>query len=117
SALESHSPPNLDVNSLDIPRWRDLNGVMSNFSVSRAWEAFRPRGNKVHWFRIVWFPHSIPHHSFHLWLTKRSLKELRDVITVTVRLKLLSFRFKNSVNVSSLLDRWKMPSLFRLYGN
>ncbi|GKB02393.1 aspartic peptidase, partial [Tanacetum coccineum] len=34
SGLESYSPPNLDVNSLDILRWRDLNGVMSNFSVS-----------------------------------------------------------------------------------
>ncbi|GKA88594.1 hypothetical protein Tco_0810358 [Tanacetum coccineum] len=33
SGLESHSPLNLNVNSLDIPRLRDLNRVMSNFSV------------------------------------------------------------------------------------
>ncbi|GKB82679.1 hypothetical protein Tco_0949574 [Tanacetum coccineum] len=26
-------------------RWRDINGVFSEFSVSRAWEAFRPRGS------------------------------------------------------------------------
>ncbi|GJV80043.1 reverse transcriptase domain, reverse transcriptase zinc-binding domain protein [Tanacetum coccineum] len=192
----------------------------------RAWEAFRPRGNEVNWFRIVWFPHSIPRHSFHLWLVmrnslktqdklrqwdvgintdlnllrcslcntqsdshahlffecpysskvwklvrhladmelvppilydivahllsmankrtarsifgklilaassyfvwlernnrlfknvKRTPEELRDVIMVTVRLKLLSFKFKNSANVISLLDRWKMPRSFRLY--
>ncbi|GJY09132.1 putative reverse transcriptase domain-containing protein [Tanacetum coccineum] len=193
---------------------------------SRAWEAFRPRGNEVNWFRIVWFPHSIPRHSFHLWLVmrnslktqdklrqwdvgintdlnllrcslcntqsdshahlffecpysskvwklvrhladmelvppilydivahlqsmankrtarsifgklilaassyfvwlernnrlfknvKRTPEELRDVIMVTVRLKLLSFKFKNSAKVISLLDRWKMPRSFRLY--
>ncbi|GJT89120.1 hypothetical protein Tco_1070837 [Tanacetum coccineum] len=37
---------------------------------------------------------------------KRTPEELRDVIMVTVRLKLLSFKFKNSANVISLLDRW-----------
>ncbi|GJV72771.1 hypothetical protein Tco_1492766 [Tanacetum coccineum] len=31
------------------------------------------------------------------------------------RLKLLSFKFKNSAKVISLLDRWKMPRSFRLY--
>ncbi|GJS50258.1 reverse transcriptase domain-containing protein [Tanacetum coccineum] len=218
--------PNLDENTVDCIRWRDINGVFSEFSVSRAWEAFRPRGNEVNWFRIVWFPHSIPRHSFHLWLVmrnslktqdklrqwdvgintdlnllrcslcntqsdshahlffecpysskvwklvrhladmelvppilydivahlqsmankrtarsifgklilaassyfvwlernnrlfknvKRTPEELRDVIMVTVRLKLLSFKFKNSAKVISLLDRWKMPRSFRLY--
>ncbi|GJR75338.1 ribonuclease H-like domain-containing protein [Tanacetum coccineum] len=71
-------PLNLDVNSLDIPYWRDLNGVMSNFSISRAWEAFRPCGNEVHWFRIVWFPYSIPHHSFHLWLVMWNSLKTQD---------------------------------------
>ncbi|GJW24414.1 putative reverse transcriptase domain-containing protein [Tanacetum coccineum] len=174
-----HIPaPNLDVHSHDAYRWRGLNGS----SVSRAWDAFRPRGNEVPWFKIVWFPHSIPRHSFHLWLvmrnslktqdrlrqwdvgnnvdlnllvcplcsaqqdshahlffecayssqpmahkrtvrsifgklilaaatyfvwlernnrlfkkTKRTPEELKDVIMITVRIKLLSFRFKNSV--------------------
>ncbi|GKA87243.1 reverse transcriptase zinc-binding domain-containing protein [Tanacetum coccineum] len=46
---------------------------------------------------------------------KRTLEELRDVIMVTVHLKLLSFKFKNSANVISLLDHWKMPRSFRLY--
>ncbi|GJS45075.1 putative RNA-directed DNA polymerase, eukaryota, reverse transcriptase zinc-binding domain protein [Tanacetum coccineum] len=35
--------PNLDENTMDCVRWRDANGVFSDFSVSRAWEAFRPR--------------------------------------------------------------------------
>ncbi|GJV66863.1 hypothetical protein Tco_1482372 [Tanacetum coccineum] len=62
--------------------------------------------------------------SYFVWLernnrlfknVKRTPEELRDVIMVTVRLKLLSFKFKNSANVISLLDRWKMPRSFRLY--
>ncbi|GJR79370.1 hypothetical protein Tco_0150155 [Tanacetum coccineum] len=82
--------PNLDENTMDCVRWRDANGVFSDFSVSRAWEAFRPRGNEVNWFRIVWFPHSIPRHSFHLWLVMRnSLKtqdKLRQWDVVLIRL-------------------------------
>ncbi|GJR42106.1 reverse transcriptase domain-containing protein [Tanacetum coccineum] len=70
--------PNLDENTIDCVRWRDVNGVFSDFSVSRAWEAFRPRGNEVNWFRIVWFPHSIPRHSFHLWLVMRNSLKTQD---------------------------------------
>ncbi|GJY56009.1 homeodomain-like protein [Tanacetum coccineum] len=44
--------------------------------------------------------------------SRRSPKELRDAIIVTVRLKLLSFRFKNTAAVQDILARWKMPSSF-----
>ncbi|GKA51069.1 hypothetical protein Tco_0744265 [Tanacetum coccineum] len=47
---------------------------------------------------------------------KRSPDELCDSIMVTVRLKLMMFRFKNTTNVTRMLDRWKMPKSFRLYG-
>ncbi|GJZ72126.1 putative reverse transcriptase domain, reverse transcriptase zinc-binding domain protein [Tanacetum coccineum] len=46
---------------------------------------------------------------------KRSPKELRDIIMVTVRLKLLTFRFKNTTKVNELLSTWNMPNNFRLY--
>nr|GEZ01375.1 zinc finger, CCHC-type [Tanacetum cinerariifolium] len=49
--------------------------------------------------------------------SRRSSEELRGVVMVTVRLKLLSFRFKNHANVNRILARWKMPTNFRLYGN
>ncbi|GJU34219.1 RNA-directed DNA polymerase, eukaryota, reverse transcriptase zinc-binding domain protein [Tanacetum coccineum] len=51
--------------------------------------------------------------SYFIWLErnnclfkmiKRSLEEIRDVIMVTVRLKLISFRFKNTVMVNQLLS-------------
>ncbi|GKC17182.1 homeodomain-like protein [Tanacetum coccineum] len=48
---------------------------------------------------------------------RRPPEEIRDLIMVTVHLKLMSFRFKNKDNVSRLLARWKMPRNFRLYGN
>ncbi|GKB04720.1 homeodomain-like protein [Tanacetum coccineum] len=46
---------------------------------------------------------------------RRSPEELRDAIIVTVRLKLLTLRFKNTTAVQDILARWKMPSSFRLY--
>ncbi|GJT82601.1 homeodomain-like protein [Tanacetum coccineum] len=77
--IEPHSTPEvLDENTVDCIRWRDINGVFSEFSVSRAWEAFRPHGNEVNWFRIVWFPHSIRRYSFHLWLVMRNSLKTQD---------------------------------------
>nr|GEY35730.1 hypothetical protein [Tanacetum cinerariifolium] len=70
--------PNLDENTMDCIRWRDLNGVFSEFSVTRVWEIFRPYGIEVNWFRIMWFPHSNPCHSFNLWLVMRNSLKTQD---------------------------------------
>ncbi|GJR40802.1 hypothetical protein Tco_1216486 [Tanacetum coccineum] len=43
---------------------------------------------------------------------RRSPEEVRDLIIVTVRLKLVSFWFKNSARVHDLLALWKMPQGF-----
>ncbi|GJS42650.1 hypothetical protein Tco_0567693 [Tanacetum coccineum] len=48
--------------------------------------------------------------------TRRPPEEIRDLIMMTVRLKLISFRFKITPRVQRLLALWKMPSNFRLYG-
>ncbi|GJW39636.1 hypothetical protein Tco_0065481 [Tanacetum coccineum] len=47
--------------------------------------------------------------------TRRSPEELKDIIMVVVRLKLVTFRFKNKMAVISMLLEWKMPNTFRLY--
>lgn len=47
---------------------------------------------------------------------RRSSDELRDIIMVTVRLKLLTYWFKNTAMVNRLLSQWKMSKNFRLYG-
>ncbi|GKB34415.1 hypothetical protein Tco_0879357 [Tanacetum coccineum] len=49
--------------------------------------------------------------------TRRSPEEVRDLIIVMVRLKLISFRFKNTAKVKQLLALWKMPTRFRLYSS
>ncbi|GJY86607.1 putative reverse transcriptase domain-containing protein, partial [Tanacetum coccineum] len=43
---------------------------------------------------------------------KKSPEDIRDIIMVTVRLKLLTFRFKDTSMVNQLLARWKMPKYF-----
>ncbi|GJW49144.1 putative reverse transcriptase domain, reverse transcriptase zinc-binding domain protein [Tanacetum coccineum] len=48
--------------------------------------------------------------------TRRSPEDLRDAIVITVRLKLVSFRFKNKEKVQNFLSLWKMPTTFRFYG-
>ncbi|GKB48666.1 zinc finger, CCHC-type containing protein [Tanacetum coccineum] len=54
----------------DLVQWRDLNGALSCFSVGAAWEALRPRGVEVFWYRVVWLSHCTPRHAFHLWLVQ-----------------------------------------------
>ncbi|GKB55346.1 hypothetical protein Tco_0906099, partial [Tanacetum coccineum] len=62
--------------------------------------------------------------SYFIWLernnrifknARKSPEEVRDIIIVTVRLKLLMFHFKDTVMVNQLLSKWKMPKQFRLY--
>ncbi|GKB07076.1 putative reverse transcriptase domain, reverse transcriptase zinc-binding domain protein [Tanacetum coccineum] len=62
--------------------------------------------------------------SYYIWLernnrlfknTRRSPEELRDLIMVVVRLKLVTLRFKNKPRVIERLSEWKMPLTFRLY--
>ncbi|GJW04203.1 homeodomain-like protein, partial [Tanacetum coccineum] len=65
-------------NDRDVTRWRDFNGTFSEFSVKRAWVAFRPRGTEVPWHRIVWFPHCVPCHAFHVWLVMRNSLKTQD---------------------------------------
>ncbi|GKA54272.1 putative reverse transcriptase domain-containing protein [Tanacetum coccineum] len=72
--------PNLVADRPDIFRWRNQDGVFSDFSVSNAWEAIRPRGIEVGWSRIVWFSHCIHRHAFHLWLVMRKSLKTKDNI-------------------------------------
>nr|GEY11203.1 hypothetical protein [Tanacetum cinerariifolium] len=42
-------------------------------------------------------------------------EEIRDMITITIRLKLLTFKFKNTTNINRILQYWKIPNPFRIY--
>ncbi|GKC71738.1 putative RNA-directed DNA polymerase, eukaryota, reverse transcriptase zinc-binding domain protein [Tanacetum coccineum] len=58
--------PALDLLRHDVRQWHDRHGNLSSFYVAKAWEAIRPCGIHVEWFRIVWFSHNIPRHAFHI---------------------------------------------------
>ncbi|GJS32608.1 reverse transcriptase zinc-binding domain-containing protein [Tanacetum coccineum] len=64
--------------------------------------------------------------SYFIWLernnrlfknTRKSPEDIRDMVMTTVRLKLLSFRFKHTSRVQELLAKWNMPSEFRIYSS
>ncbi|GJU14887.1 hypothetical protein Tco_1142853 [Tanacetum coccineum] len=66
--------------------------------------------------------------AYHVWIernnrlfknAKRLPEEIWDMVMVivTVRLKLITLRFKNTLSVSRLLEKWKMPCTFRLFGS
>ncbi|GKA53684.1 putative reverse transcriptase domain-containing protein [Tanacetum coccineum] len=63
--------------------------------------------------------------SYYIWLERNSClfkkvkklpDEITDIIMVMVRLKLLTFKFKNMAKMNQILSKWKMPTSFRLYG-
>ena len=47
--------------------------------------------------------------------TRRTHEELCDLIIIMIRLKLVSFKFKNKPRVTDLLKKWNMPTGFRIY--
>ncbi|GJZ09343.1 hypothetical protein Tco_0543626 [Tanacetum coccineum] len=48
---------------------------------------------------------------------RRTPEDIRDLFMVTVRLKLVTFKFKNKPRIAKMLLEWKMPSNFRLYSS
>jgi hypothetical protein len=72
--------PCLEESRPDLPVWRASNGKLLAFSVSSAWEELRPRGMEVSWYRVAWFTHCIPRHSFHLWLVLRRSLKTQDML-------------------------------------
>ncbi|GJW01536.1 retrovirus-related pol polyprotein from transposon TNT 1-94 [Tanacetum coccineum] len=63
---------------MDCVRWRDANGVFSDFSVSRAWEAFRPRGYK--------------------WIFKKKMKADGTIDKYKARLVIKGFRQREGLD-------------------
>ena len=50
----------------DIISWTQTQSGI--FTVSSAWNTFRPRSSKVEWYSAVWFNQAIRRHSFVVWL-------------------------------------------------
>ena len=57
----------LDVSTEDITSWTlDPYG---EFTVSSAWNHFRPKMPVVNWHHTIWFPQAIRRHTFIVWLS------------------------------------------------
>ncbi|GJX73150.1 reverse transcriptase domain, reverse transcriptase zinc-binding domain protein [Tanacetum coccineum] len=63
---------------LKLLQIRDLVKPFFWITIGASWEAFRPRGVEVSWYRVVWFSHCIPRHAFHLWLVMRNSLKTQD---------------------------------------
>ncbi|XP_062158796.1 uncharacterized protein LOC133866284 [Alnus glutinosa] len=57
--------PKVILGEVDKAVWDSKNG---EFSSSETWEKLRVAHSITNWHKIVWFPASIPKHSFVLWL-------------------------------------------------
>ncbi|GJV22460.1 reverse transcriptase domain, reverse transcriptase zinc-binding domain protein [Tanacetum coccineum] len=68
---------------IDNGTWRwlpDCHGQLRPFSISLAWDSIRLRDNEVTWFNIMWFPHCIPRHVFHMWLAINQKLKTQDLL-------------------------------------
>ncbi|XP_071695374.1 uncharacterized protein [Rutidosis leptorrhynchoides] len=91
--------------------WKDSQGMVHDFSVSRAWNSLRPQGNKVPWFSVVWYSQCVPRHAFLLWLvlgeklkTQDKLKpwESQDWHVIVEKLTLVASRKLAHILVAKL---------------
>lgn len=54
--------------SLVLWKYRE-DDFQDNFSARDTWEQIRPRNEKVHWSKMVWFKKGVPRYAFIAWLT------------------------------------------------
>nr|GEW31330.1 hypothetical protein [Tanacetum cinerariifolium] len=101
----------MPVTLLIQPRFQDIVAYLQPISKKRTTQSIIGRLIFVASSYFIW----IERNNRLFKKIRRLSKEIRDLIMVTVHLKLTSFRFKNKDNVNRLLARWQMPRNFRLY--
>nr|GEW84499.1 hypothetical protein [Tanacetum cinerariifolium] len=101
--------PVLVSSVVDLWQWCDGNGNILSFYVTKAWEAIRSHDKRT--VKSVFGKLILAASAYFIWMeqnnrtfknTSRSPEEIRDLIMVTVRLKLISFRFKNTNVVTGI---------------
>ena len=66
----------IDASREDIISWTpDPSGV---FTVSSAWNHFRPKRSSVNWHYTIWFPQAIRRHTFIVWLAVQNRLVTQD---------------------------------------
>jgi hypothetical protein len=56
------------IGDVDLPVWNSRSG---QYSCAETWENLIVVNPVVNWWKLVWYPMSIPRHSFLLWLVFR----------------------------------------------
>lgn len=62
--LPSHSTSN------DTHCWVVDGKEYNSFSSAHTWEVLRPRAEKKHWSKVVWFKGCVPNHAFNMWIAQ-----------------------------------------------
>nr|GEY52969.1 hypothetical protein [Tanacetum cinerariifolium] len=66
--LNSIPVPNLaDCNDKVV--WENMKGNKVKFLVNKMWKARMHNDERVTWYKVIWFSHCTPKHSFIIWLT------------------------------------------------
>ncbi|XP_021975495.1 uncharacterized protein LOC110870622 [Helianthus annuus] len=60
--------------------WRSSAGKELDYSTFNVWDDIRVAQNEVQWSSMVWFPQSIPRHSFFMWLLVNKKLKTQDVM-------------------------------------
>ncbi|KAI3797687.1 hypothetical protein L1987_32950 [Smallanthus sonchifolius] len=73
---------NIVLNPLSKDRlvWRSRSGKETEYSASIVWDDIRSVQNEVPWADMVWFPQSIPRHSFFMWLLVNKKLKTQDIM-------------------------------------
>nr|GEY92407.1 hypothetical protein [Tanacetum cinerariifolium] len=72
--------PLLNVHANDSLFWRDLNNVEVDFLVAVVWDSIRPHSTSFSWYKLVWYPQSIPRHAILLYLAIKQKLKTRDSV-------------------------------------
>ncbi|GJY80117.1 ribonuclease H-like domain-containing protein [Tanacetum coccineum] len=70
--------PSIQMDTSDVLQWQTPLTPILEFLVKKVWEAIRPRGEEVDWYRMVWFSHCVPRHAFLLWLVMCNSLKTQD---------------------------------------
>nr|GEX62177.1 hypothetical protein [Tanacetum cinerariifolium] len=96
------SSPTISVGILDKLEWKSLNGMIKPFSVTSVWHSIRPRDVKVDWV-------DVERNNCLFNNDKRMADQVIECILLSIRLKLMSCRFKKSKVGEDVLKHWNLP--------
>nr|GEV13053.1 reverse transcriptase domain, reverse transcriptase zinc-binding domain protein [Tanacetum cinerariifolium] len=117
--LNSIPVPVLNDAKSDVLKWRNSDGTSNPFSVQLVWDSIRSRDNEVPWsFKSCVGKLTLAAATYFVWQernfrlfknSKRSIQEVVDCVMSSVRLKLLSCRFKKSKDAVMFSRLWELP--------